>query len=123
MGFAVAVDGCELEDVIGGGSVEIKSNPSDKNFAEGKGIYFGTINISVSGSDGGGAITNGDGQGTGTLTGTGSSICDAGSGEPAVLVEDSAVVMVSGHAGQTPVGPIPVTVKVTDAGQDKVIAL
>lgn len=122
MGFAVAVDGCGLDDVIGGGTVEIKSDPSDQVFADGKGVYFGIINIKVSGSTGGGAITNGDGSGSGTLTGTGTNICDA-NGNPAVLVEDSAVVMVSGHAGQTPVGPLPVTVKVTDAGQDKVIAL
>ena len=122
MGFALAVDGCELEDVIGGGTVEVKSDPSDQVFADGKGVFFGTINIEVSGSDGGGAFTDGNGYGVGTLTGTGANVCDA-DGQPAVLEDDYTTVIVNGTSSGYTQPPATVTVKVKNAGQDKVIAL
>ena len=127
MGKAVTVDGCELEDTTGGGSVNVEGSPSTKDFADGKGIFFGAVALSVSGSDGGGLIGDGNGAGTGTITGTGSSICD-GTGQPALLEDDTATINVTGTTtppggSPTPVGPVPVTVKVKKAGQDKVIAL
>ena len=118
----VAVDGCELEDTTGGGSVSVDSSPSDSDFAGGKGIFFGTINISVSGSDGGGKFTDKNGAGSGTLTGTGSNILNA-NGEPAVLEGDTADIIVNGTSGSYTQPPATVTVKVKSAGQDVVIAL
>ena len=122
MGFAVAVDGCELEDVTGGGTVNVDSAPSDQVFAEGNGVFFGTINISVSNSNGGGRFTDGNGSGSGTLTGTGTNVCDA-DGQPAVLEDDSTTVVVNGTSGGYSQPPATITVKVKKAGQDKVIAL
>lgn len=122
MGFPVAVDGCELEDVTGGGTVSVDSSPSDQVFADGKGVFFGTINISVSGSDGGGKFTDKNGAGSGTLTGTGTNVCDA-DGQPAVLEDDSATVVVNGTSSGYTQPPATITIKVKNAGQDKVIAL
>lgn len=127
MGKSLAVDGCELEDTTGGGNVSVTSSPSTAVLADGKGVFFGAVALSVSGSDGGGSIGDGNGAGTGIITGTGSSICD-GTGQPALLEGDTATIQVSGTTtppggSPTPVGPIPVTVKVKKAGQDKVIAL
>lgn len=125
MGKNVAVEGCELEDVTGGGGVEITSDPSSDVKAAGSGIYFGPVSISVSDSDGGGPITDGNGAGDGVITGTGSKITS--NNQPALLEGDTATVMVSGTATSgstvTPVGPIPVTIKVKKAGQSDVVAL
>ena len=125
MGKNIAVDGCELEDVTGGGTVEITGSASQYSFANGKGIFFGPIAVSVSGSNGGGGITDNNGAGTGTITGTGSSICEGG--QPALLEGDTATIQVTGTAtsgsSTVPVGPVPITIRVKKAGQDKVIAL
>ena len=118
----VAVDGCELEDTTGGGRVSVDSPPSNGDFAGGKGMFFGTINVSVSGSTGGGKFTDGNGAGTGTLTGTGSNILSA-NGEPAVLEGDTADIIVNGTSGGYAQPPATVTVKVTSAGQSVVVAL
>lgn len=125
MGKNIAVDGCELEDETGGGTVSISTSPSDKVKADGKGIYFGPISISVSGSDGGGLIGDGNGAGPGVITGTGSSI--KSDGQPALLEGDTATVLVSGTTTSgstvTPVLNVSVTVKVKKAGQSVVVAL
>ena len=125
MGKNIAVNGCELEDETGGGTVNISTSPSAKVKADGKGIYFGPISISVSGSDGGGSIGDGNGTGTGTITGTGGSVTSGG--QPALLEGDTATVYVSGTTTSgstvTPVPNVPVTVKVKKAGQSVVVAL
>lgn len=127
MGKNIAVDGCELTDITGGGDVSIESNPSDKVKADGKGIYFGAVSVKVENSYGpSGAITDGNGTGTGTITGTGSFVKSGG--QNALLEGDTATIQVSGTAtppggSPTPVGPVPVTVKVTNAGQSIVVAL
>lgn len=126
----IAVDGCELEDVTGHGTVRIESSPSNKmGLPSGnsiKGIYFGPVSVSVKGSNGGGSIGDGNGQGTGTITGTGNKTVD-GSNQPALLEGDTATIQVSGTTTSgstvTPVGPIPVTVRVKSAGQSKFFAL
>ena len=125
MGKNVAVMGCELEDVTGGGTVTVTGTPSQKVSADGKGIFFGPVAVSVSGSNGGGGITDNNGAGTGTITGTGSKI--ASGGQPALLEGDTATIQVTGTAtsgsSTVPVGPVPITIRVKKAGQDKVIAL
>ena len=125
MGKALAVEGCTIEDTDGGGTVTIETSPSDKVLAGGSKVYFGTLTISVEGSSGQGGITDGNGMGVGTLDGTGDMICD-GSGNPAVLVDDEATITVNGTStsgGTTTAVSEDIKVKITDAGQDKVIAL
>lgn len=126
MGKNIAVDGCELEDTTGGGDVSIESDPSDKVKADGKGIYFGAVAVKVENSNGGGSIGDGNGAGAGTITGTGSAVTSGG--QNALLEGDTATIQVFGTTtppggSPTPVGPIPVTVKVTSAGQSVVVAL
>ena len=127
MGKNIAVDGCELEDVTGGGDVEITSSPSAKVKADGKGIFFGAVSVKVENSYGpGGAITDGNGKGTGTITGTGSFVTSGG--QNSLLEGDTATIQVTGTttppgSSAVPVGPVPVTVKVTKAGQSVVVAL
>ena len=124
MGKPIAVDGCELEDVTGGGIVTITSSPSSDNDVAGKGIFFGPVSFIVSGSDGGGSISDKNGTGPGTITGTGTNICDAG-GQPSLLEGDTTTAYVSGTAesGNVPVPNVPITVRVKKAAQNDVIAL
>lgn len=126
MGKNIAVDGCELEDTTGGGTVSIESDPSGDVKADGKGVYFGAVSVKVDGSDGGGSITDGNGTGPGFITGTGSAVTSGG--QNALLEGDTAVVQVSGTStppggSPTPVGPIPVTIRVKKAGQSVMVAL
>lgn len=125
MGKNVAVNGCELEDVTGGGTVTVTGTASTAVLAGGKGIFFGDVAVSVSGSNGGGGITDNNGAGTGTIRGSGENICE--NGQPALLEGDTATVKVSGTSTSgstvTPVGPIDITIKVKKAGQTDVIAL
>lgn len=124
MSAPLAVDGCELEDVTGGGIVTVTSVPSDNVFAGGKGVFFGTLNVSVTGSNGGGSIGDNNGTGTGTINGTGLNVCD-GSGKPALLEGDTGTAYVSGTSeeGDETVGPVPITICIKKAAQDVVIAL
>ena len=126
MGKALAVDGCTL--IIQGGTgptPSITNQPSTKVLADGKGVFFKEIKVSLSGVTAG-TITNSDGQGEGTITGTGTKITDA-NGDPAVLEGDvSANITVNGTM-TTQSGPQKasgvVTVKVSKAGQTVVVAL
>ena len=125
MGKAVAVDGCTIEDTTGGGTVTITSQPSAKDEAGGKGIYFGPLTFSVSGSNGGGTIGDKNGAGSGQIVGSGSKICDS-AGNPAVLLDDEVTITVNGtttSGSSTSPSSGSITVKITKAGQDKVIAL
>lgn len=125
MGKAVAVDGCEIKDVTGGGTVTITSQPSVKDEAGGKGIYFGPLTFTVSGSNGGGSIGDSNGSGEGQIAGTGTKICNA-SGNPAILLDDEVTITVKGtttSGSSTSPASGSITVKITKAGQDKVIAL
>lgn len=127
-GKYVAIDGCELEDVTGKGTVKITSAPSQEvGFCGGsgafKGFFFGPVAVSVSGSNGGGSIGDNNGAGTGTITGTGTKIQD-GSGRPCLLEGDTATVQVSGTtpsgSSSVPVGPILITIRVKKAAQQKI---
>ena len=64
----VAVEGCILTADTGTGNISINTNASQKCKVDGKGIYSGTLNISITGLSGSG-FTNGSGNGT--LIGTG----------------------------------------------------
>ena len=130
MGKNIAVVGCSLQDMTGGGTVTITSQPNQSIKANGNNAYFGTITVSVSDSNGGGIINKRNGSGTGTITGTGSKVL--GSGQPAVLEGDTGTVTVYGtrtDPAPPPAGSVTtnvsatVTVKITAAGQAKVVAL
>lgn len=128
MGKNIAVVGCQLQDMTGGGTVSITSSASSRNKASNKGMYFGTISVSVSGSNGGGIINNYNGSGVGTITGTGTKVL--GNGQPAVLEGDTGTVTVYGtRTDPSPDGEVTtsvssvVTVKIISAGQAVVIAL
>jgi hypothetical protein len=125
MGKNIAVEGCELEDETGGGSVDITSDASTYVLADGKGIYFGDVSIAVSGSDGGGSIGDGNGAGSGTISGTADYVLSGG--QKALLEGDTATIKVSGTTTSgnvvTPVKDVSVTVKVKKAGQSVVVAL
>lgn len=121
--------GCVLQDITGNGHVKIESEASTEVALTEQGFYFGTIFVSVQGSNGGGQINNLDGNGVGTLTGTGTSITLHG--QPAILDGDTGIVYVSGtRTDPSPSGPVttsvrnvPVTVKIINAGQTQAIAL
>ena len=126
----IAVKGCTVKDMTGGGTVKIDSNPNASIKCNDKNAYFGTITVSVSDSNGGGIINNSNGSGTGTITGTGSKVL--GGGQPAVLEGDTGAVTVRGtrtDPAPPPAGSVTtdvyakVTVKITAAGQVKVVAL
>ena len=131
MGKNIVVEGCQLQDITGGGTVNITSQPNQSIKVQGKKAYFGTITVSVSGSRGlNGVINNGNGAGTGTITGTGTFV--KGQSQPAVLEGDTGIVTVYGtrtDPAPPPAGSVTtsvsstVTVKITSAGQVKVVAL
>lgn len=124
MGKNIAVEGCSPQDITGSGTVKIESQPSNDVLAGGKKAYFGTINVSVKGSNGGGLINNNNGQGPGTIKGTGSNVL--GNGQPAVLEGDTGTATVTGTntvGNTTTTVTTTVTVKITNAGQTDVIAL
>lgn len=124
MGKNIAVEGCSLKDMTGSGTVKIESQPNKDVLMSGKKAYFGTINVSVKGSNGGGRINNNDGEGPGTIKGTGNNVL--GNGEPAVLEGDTGTATVKGTntvGNTTTTVTTTVTVKITDAGQTDVIAL
>ena len=124
----IAVKGCELEDSTGGGTVSISSSPSAKtgDYVSAEvlnGAYFGAVQVSVSGSDGGGTIGDGNGAGSGTITGSGAKMTDE-NGNPVLLEGDTATILVTGTttsgSSTVPVKDVPITVKVKKAGQDKI---
>jgi hypothetical protein len=65
----VVVEGCTLEPVSPAtGTVTVDENQaSDEVFINDKGVYFKEIKFRVTGSNGGGSVTNNDGEGTGSI--------------------------------------------------------
>lgn len=123
MGKPIVVDGCQLEVVAPGtGDIEITSDPSETVLVGGNGVFFKEIKFKVSNSNGGGSVTNNDGKGEGSITATGENVLNS-DGDKVVLLDDmSSSVVINGHSGDSPAAGA-VVVKVSDAGQDKVIAL
>lgn len=118
----LAVQGCTVSITSGQSAttIQITTPPSNKDFVGTKGIYFGDIDVSLT------AITSGSlvcASGTITIKGTASNILDSG-GNKAVQKNDSAtktLTFTDSSTGAT--SDIPVTIKITDAGQTDVIAL
>lgn len=122
MGKELAVLGCEVKVTTTGMSCEaiaITSQPSQKVKIGGKGVYFGDINVSLS------AITSGSlvcASGSITITATGAKVTS--SSNKVVLKGDKGTATLTFSDPSTGAqSPLPVTIEVTDAGQDKVIAL
>lgn len=119
---ALAVLGCTVEIMSGQSSeaIAITTSPSSDVAVNGNGVYFGDIDVSLS------AITVGNylcTSGTITIKGTASNVLDKND-NPAVQVNDSATKTLTfvDTTGQTPSQNLPVTIKITDAGQSDVIA-
>lgn len=117
----VVVEGCTLEPVSPAtGTVTVDENQaSDEVFINDKGVYFKEIKFHVTGSNGGGSVTNNDGEGTGSIIASGSNMLNS-DGDIAVLEGDvSAEVEINGTAGDDPASGL-IIVKVTKAGQTDV---
>ena len=119
----VAVVGCTVTLSPGEGNKQITTQASLKVKADGKGVYFGPIDVSVSGySD---SIITVSGSGSGTITIQPSAQKVKVEGKYVILEGDSGSAMISGKAqiGQTQVDvKSNVTAKIEVAGQVKVKA-
>lgn len=117
----IAVKGCTLELTPASSpeaTVTIKTDPSKKVLAVGKGCYFGDLEISITGYTGGSIDVTGSGSGNGTLSG--SSTKYKIEGAAAVLEGDSVTITVNGQktSGSSTIATTQdVTVKISDAGQ------
>lgn len=117
----LAVQGCTIQITSGqqASLIQITTPPSAKVKAEGKGVYFGDIEVSLT------AITQGNlscPSGTITISGTASNVLNA-DGDCAVQKNDTATdtfTFTDSSSGSTT--DLPVTVLITDAGQTKEIA-
>lgn len=116
----IAVLGCELEPVFPAtGEILVTSDPSTEVLVGEKGVYFKEIKFSVTGSNGGGSVTNNDGTGEGSIIATGTNMQDK-NGNSVVLEGDlSASVTIKGKAGQSPASGA-IVVRVKKAGQTDV---
>ena len=119
----VAVVGCTVTLSPGEGMKQITTQTSLKVKADGKGVYFGPIDVSVSGySD---SVITVPGSGSGTITIHPSAQKVKVEGKSVILEGDSGSAMISGKAqvGQTQVDvQSNVTAKTEVAGQVKVKA-
>ena len=119
----VAVVGCTVTLSPGEGNKQITTQASLKVKADGKGVYFGPIDVSVSGySD---SIITVPGSGSGTITIKPSAQKVKVEGDYVILEGDSGDAMIDGMAqqGQTQVAvKSKVTAKIELAGQVKVKA-
>ena len=119
----VAVVGCTVTLSPGTGAAQITTQASLKVKADGKGIYFGPIDVSVSGySD---SVITVSGSGSGTITIQPSAQKVKVEGDYVILEGDSGSAMIDGMAqqGQTQVAvKSKVTAKIEVAGQVKVKA-
>ena len=119
----VAVVGCTVTLSPGTGVAQITTQASLKVKADGKGVYCGPIDVSVSGySD---SVITVPGSGSGTITIQPSAQKVKVDGDYVILEGDSGSAMISGKAqvGQTQVDvQSKVTAKIELAGQSKVKA-
>lgn len=117
----IAVKGCSLSLGTGSGSISISSTPSSKVKIDGKGVYSGGLNFSISGYTGG-AITNGDGAGSGSISPGAMKV--KADGSFVMLEGDTSVPVTINGTMPGPSGPQPAvamdTVKISNAGQSKV---
>lgn len=119
----VAVVGCTVTLSPGEGNKQITTQASLKVKADGKGVYFGPIDVSVSGySD---SVITVPSSGSGTITIQPSAQKVKVEGKYVILEGDSGSAIISGKAqvGQTQVDVTnTVTAKIEVAGQTKVKA-
>lgn len=119
----VAVVGCTVTLSPGKGAAQISTQASLKVKADGNGVYFGPIDVSVSGySD---SVITVPGSGSGTITIQPSAQKVKIEGKSVILEGDSGDAMIDGMAqqGQTQVAvKSKVTAKIQFAGQSKVKA-
>lgn len=120
----IAVSTCQLKPVSPAtGTVTVTSVASTQIKINGKGVFFKEIAFTVTGSNGGGAITDNNGVGSGKITSSYNDITDTQNG---VLLKGDKVsgVTINGTASSEPVIPAPtITVEITDAGQSEIFAL
>lgn len=113
MGKLIAVKGCQLSV----STAKIDTNPVNTMTIDGKNPYAGNLTIKIQNYNGQG-ITNADGQGQAVLNPSAKNTLD---GKKFVLEGDSVTVQVTGttttSSGKSPVGPVPVNVKISSAGQ------
>lgn len=122
-GTPVAVQGCMVSITSGqtATSIQITTQPSQKNKVGGKGIYFGNVDVTLT------AVTVGSlvcASATLTISGSAQTIFDKTSGDKAVLKGDSAsdtFTFTDSSTGSTT--DLTISVKITDAGQTAVSEL
>lgn len=119
----IAVVGCTVTLSPGDGNKEITTEASLKVKADGKGVYFGPIDVAVSGySDTNITVSE---SGSGTITIQPSSQKVKVEGDYVILEGDSGTAVINGLAwsGETQVeAQSNVTAKIKVAGQEKVKA-
>lgn len=119
----VAVVGCTVTLSPGEGIKQITTQASLKVKADGKGVYFGAIDVDVSGYSDNVITVAGSGKGTITIQPSAKKV--KVEGKYVILESDSGSAMISGKAqvGQTQVDvQSNVTAKIELAGQSKVKA-
>ena len=119
----VAVVGCTVTLSPGKGVAQISTQASLKVKADGKGVYFGNIDVSVSGYFDNTITVPGSGSGTITIKPSARKV--KVEGDYVILEGDSGDAMIDGMAqqGQTQVAvKSKVTAKIQFAGQSKVKA-
>lgn len=119
----VAVVGCTVTLSPGKGVAQISTQASLKVKADGKGVYFGNIDVSVSGYFDNTITVPGSGSGTITIKPSAKKV--KVEGDYVILEGDSGDAMIDGMAqqGQTQVAvKSKVTAKIQFAGQSKVKA-
>ena len=119
----VAVVGCTVTLNPGTGVAQITTQASLKVKADGKGVYFGNIDVSVSGYSDNTITVPGSGSGTITIKPSAQKV--KVEGDYVILEGDSGDAMIDGMAqqGQTQVAvKSKVTAKIEVAGQMKVKA-
>lgn len=119
----VAVVGCTVTLSPGTGVAQITTQASLKVKADGKGVYFGPIDVAVSGYTD--TIITVSGSGSGTITIQPSAQKVKAEGDYVILEGDSGTATINGMAwsGQTQIAAqSDVTAKIKVAGQVKVKA-
>lgn len=115
-----AVEGCTLELSSGSGMIQINTSPSTKGKVQGKGIYKGTMNISVSGFTSTNIPTWIPSSGSGSGVIIGSATKNMLEKQPIIKEEDSCTITINGQM-KTGMSTSPatdvITVKITNAGQ------
>ena len=107
-----AVQGCQFQLSSGQGTVVCQTLPSSKMSIDGKGVYVGTINLTIA------AYTNESltqGMGSGVLSGTSK---NKSQGLPIIREKDESLeILVTGVDASGKTATTTVTVTISDAGQ------